>query len=434
MHKVLRGRSWNAKIAVSYDVDVAATPPTSTLTLHDALPEEDYGFPMPPASAPTTPSTEEAVRGDTQLAKVERGVSRVQRDLSSVKKSLDQAFDEAAALDEDNAEIDPYEILKIARDCSQPDIKKAYRTMALKLHPDRQVNKSEAESAAAERQMSRINLAHVILSDPYKRGRYDAGWHIADIVSINDGPNRVSQRARDEWAERQRATRRPSAEVTDMSRAADHASKHKPTDQRRGARRGMRLVAWLLLSVVGAFVLVAKPSVTLVTDPVDAAPSPLGDAAGGGASAPVASRPYRQPAGHQLVVPAHEQISKVVLDTTLSVVLPFVIMQPAAANGVRAGCDALGKALGPALAPATNAVRKSLAPLSKHAGVVAPGLVGAVQAAKAAKAAQAASVYAKALAVNLPALVITYQMRDGIQRVIKIRTTLSAPKLAPLLL
>merc|ERR1711965_269754 len=106
-------------------------------------------------------------------------------------------------------------------------------------------------------------------------------------------------------------------------------------------------------------------------------------------------------------------------------------MQPAAANGVRAGCDALGKALGPALAPATNAVRKSLAPLSKHAGVVAPGLVGAVQAAKAAKA---ASVYAKALAVNLPALVITYQKRDGIQRVIKIRPTLNAPKLAPLLL
>ncbi|WP_404303109.1 DnaJ C-terminal domain-containing protein [Alicycliphilus denitrificans] len=63
---------------------------------------------------------------------------------------------------------DYYKILGVARDAGAADIKKAYRKLARKYHPD--VSK-EADAAA---RMAEVNEAHTVLSDPEKRAAYDS--------------------------------------------------------------------------------------------------------------------------------------------------------------------------------------------------------------------------------------------------------------------
>ena len=60
-----------------------------------------------------------------------------------------------------------YEVLGVANDASESDIKKAYRTLSLKYHPDRNPNE-EAKSI-----FQSINEAYETLSDPAKRNQYD---------------------------------------------------------------------------------------------------------------------------------------------------------------------------------------------------------------------------------------------------------------------
>lgn len=63
---------------------------------------------------------------------------------------------------------DYYEILGVSRDASEADIKKAFRQLALKYHPDR-----NSGDKAAEEKFKKINEAYSCLSDPEKRANYD---------------------------------------------------------------------------------------------------------------------------------------------------------------------------------------------------------------------------------------------------------------------
>ena len=66
---------------------------------------------------------------------------------------------------------DYYDILGVARDASDDDIRRAFRRLARQYHPD--VNKS----GGAEQAFKEVNEAYEILSDPEQRQRYDAFGH-----------------------------------------------------------------------------------------------------------------------------------------------------------------------------------------------------------------------------------------------------------------
>lgn len=68
-----------------------------------------------------------------------------------------------------------YEILGISKNSSIPEIKKAYKTLAMKHHPDR---------GGDPELFKRINEAYAILSDPSKKEKYDR-FGSADVEGIN---------------------------------------------------------------------------------------------------------------------------------------------------------------------------------------------------------------------------------------------------------
>ncbi len=64
--------------------------------------------------------------------------------------------------------VDYYKILEIEKSASTDEIKKAYRRLARKFHPDLNPNNKEANH-----KFQQINEAHEVLSDPDKRKKYD---------------------------------------------------------------------------------------------------------------------------------------------------------------------------------------------------------------------------------------------------------------------
>lgn len=81
------------------------------------------------------------------------------------------------------AKEDYYKILGIDRNADEKDIKKAYRRLARKYHPD--VNPGDK---AAEQRFKEINEAYEVLSDPKKRVDYDRFGHAAFEPGFGAGP------------------------------------------------------------------------------------------------------------------------------------------------------------------------------------------------------------------------------------------------------
>ena len=68
---------------------------------------------------------------------------------------------------------DYYSILGVEKTASKADIRKKFRELSLKYHPDKQGNKSEEEKKIAEDKFKEINEAYSVLSDDKKRAEYD---------------------------------------------------------------------------------------------------------------------------------------------------------------------------------------------------------------------------------------------------------------------
>src|SRR5512147_1853456 len=72
------------------------------------------------------------------------------------------------------AKEDYYRVLGVDRNANKEELKKAYRKLALKYHPDRNPGDREAE-----RRFKEINEAYEVLRDDQKRAAYDRFGHAA---------------------------------------------------------------------------------------------------------------------------------------------------------------------------------------------------------------------------------------------------------------
>ena len=77
---------------------------------------------------------------------------------------------------------DYYEVLGVDKTADEATLKKAYRTLAKKYHPDMNPGDKEAEQKFKE-----INEAYGVLSDPEKRQKYDQFGHAAFDPSMGAG-------------------------------------------------------------------------------------------------------------------------------------------------------------------------------------------------------------------------------------------------------
>src|SRR5882762_9799768 len=89
---------------------------------------------------------------------------------------------------------DPYEVLGVSKGASPEDIKKAYRKLAKKFHPD-----SNAKDPKAATKFSEINGAYEIVGDETKRkqfdrGEIDAGQAALSRVRRRPAPGRLWRR------------------------------------------------------------------------------------------------------------------------------------------------------------------------------------------------------------------------------------------------
>jgi len=88
------------------------------------------------------------------------------------------------------ANKDYYNVLGVSKSASQTEIKKAYRRLALKYHPDKN------DSKEAEKRFKEVNRAYEVLSDPKKRKNYDQFGHTAfERAEKGAGPGRNSYRS-----------------------------------------------------------------------------------------------------------------------------------------------------------------------------------------------------------------------------------------------
>ena len=72
------------------------------------------------------------------------------------------------------ADKDYYDVLGVSKNAYEDEVKKSYRKLAMKYHPDR--NKGDRE---AEKKFKEVSEAYEVLKDPQKKSAYDQFGHAA---------------------------------------------------------------------------------------------------------------------------------------------------------------------------------------------------------------------------------------------------------------
>jgi DnaJ family protein C protein 7 len=96
------------------------------------------------------------------------------KDAEPENKEVVRLLEEAKKEEKKAKKRDYYQILGVGKEASQDEIRKAYKKLALKWHPDRN-NTSEEQKKMAEKTFRDINDAYSVLSDTQKKQQYDMG-------------------------------------------------------------------------------------------------------------------------------------------------------------------------------------------------------------------------------------------------------------------
>ena len=108
------------------------------------------------------------------------------KDLQPSNKEVDGLIRDATNLQSKDRNRDYYAILGVGRDATADQIKKAYRKLALKWHPDRNAE-SEESKKIAQKKFIDVGDAYNVLSDPEKKKMYDSGVDPLNPESGNMG-------------------------------------------------------------------------------------------------------------------------------------------------------------------------------------------------------------------------------------------------------
>src|SRR5678815_2597985 len=94
------------------------------------------------------------------------------------------------------AKKDFYEVLGVNRDASDDDIKKSYRKLAMKFHPDRNPDNPKSEA-----QFKEAKEAYEVLCDPQKRAAYDQYGHAGVDAAARRGAGGPGMDPRDAFSD-----------------------------------------------------------------------------------------------------------------------------------------------------------------------------------------------------------------------------------------
>ena len=83
-----------------------------------------------------------------------------------------------------------YDVLSVSRDADTVQIKKSYRKLAMKWHPDRMASASEEQQKEADERFREIAFAYEVLSDDARRSIYDRRGF--EGLEEGNGPSRAS--------------------------------------------------------------------------------------------------------------------------------------------------------------------------------------------------------------------------------------------------
>ncbi|KAJ2441505.1 hypothetical protein GGF42_007271 [Coemansia sp. RSA 2424] len=94
--------------------------------------------------------------------------------------SKDALFD----LDDGDDVPDLYGLLEVARDATDEDLRKAYRKLALRTHPDKwtHLDPASAEAHAKTREFQQIGFAYTVLKDAQRRKLYDTTGSLSEVI------------------------------------------------------------------------------------------------------------------------------------------------------------------------------------------------------------------------------------------------------------
>lgn len=98
------------------------------------------------------------------------------------------------------ADEDLYELLGVGPEADDVEIRKAYKKLAVKLHPDRYVDKSDEVREDAQHKFAKVSYAYNVLKDVEKRNEYDFMRRMA--VSTADGEFEAPTLSPEEAAQR----------------------------------------------------------------------------------------------------------------------------------------------------------------------------------------------------------------------------------------